>query len=519
MKSSILQELQHLANELDYSFFICDKSIASFIFTSTSFLRMMRISETEIKDDSRCWMTRIDKTEGEILDLLAASSTDEGEFQLELPFRLDHGDSINVQMRFSSIQKIDDQIYRFGSVIYPSINDLYKKEALQSRDHEIEISARIQKALLTGTISNTGNDLEIAADTLPSSKVDGDFYEFLWLAPRVADFIIGDVMGKGVPAALLGAGVKSCFFKALITHGGVTGSLPGIDVVLRFMDRALSRELIELEKFLTLYYCRLDMEKSLFQFVDAGHTSFIFHDASDNSCWSIKGANMPLGFATDQEYRKFLLPLDRDDLLFFYSDGISEVTNSEGELFGQERIMKLINAHHHLSPNELIRKVLNLTFFFAAHDFEDDVTAISIKIKTAREQPLKMKSLHFESTTNMDLSDIREAFSNDLLEIFGDTFGDHSARLLIALMEVLANCINYTESDLLVAWNLYAKQAEVSVSFTGREFDWFIKPSPDIESFQQRGFGSFLINEGTDSALLLHGRGERKRIILIREMV
>jgi len=519
MKSKLLLELQNLANELDYNFFICDNTVISIVYASTSFLRMMKLSEYDIQANPQCWLSRMDDTEQNIIRKIKSFPEDEGGFQFELPLLLDHGDSVPVQFRISGIQSVDDRIYRFGSAAILLENDIYKKEALQSRDNEIEISARIQKTLLTGEITQSGADLEIAADTLPSNKVDGDFYEFLWLTPKTADFIIGDVMGKGVPAALMAAGVKSSFFKALISHGGVIGRLPEIQEVLKFIDSSINRDLIELEKFLTLYYCRLDMEKSLLSFIDAGHTCFIYHDAQDNSSWSIKGANMPLGFILDQDFRKYVLPLNKGDLLFFYSDGISEVTNTEGELFGQERIMQLIHAHNFLNPEELIRKVLNVTFFFAAHDFEDDVTAISIKIKKDRSEPLNVQTRHFESTSGIDLSAIREDFSHDLLEFYGPSSSEISTRLLIALMEVLANCISYTDSNLQIKWKLYRQEVNVSVSFSGPDFNWFINPRPDIDLYQQRGFGSYLINEGTDSALLLYGRSERKRIVLIKEMV
>jgi anti-sigma regulatory factor (Ser/Thr protein kinase) len=325
-------------------------------------------------------------------------------------------------------------------------------------------------------------------------------------------------MGKGVPAALLAAGVKSSFFKALITQGGVSSRLPEIQRVLGTIDSTINRDLIDLEKFLTLYYCRLDMNRYRLSFIDAGHTSFIYHNAEENSCWSIKGANMPLGFTVDQEFQEFILPLAKNDLLFFYSDGVSEVTNKEGDLFGLERIMQLIQAHSHLEPQELIRKVLNVTFFFAARDFEDDVTAISIRVKKDRNLPEKSCVHHFENTSGIDMAAIRENFSEDLEKIYSSQPKDKKVKLLIAFMEVLGNCISYTNSALEIKWRIYHEEIHVYFSFTGPDFDWFKKTNPDIERYQQGGFGSYLIEQGTDSALLLYGRNEKKRIVLIKGM-
>ena len=518
MKSEMLLELLHLANELEYHFFISDQSMTSWFYASTPFLRMMRISEDELLADPQCWISRVDGTPGSIVDKFGRISGEEEELQIELPLVLAHGDKLSVQFRFTSLQEVEDKLCRFGSAVFLTDNDLYKKEAIQSRDNEIEISARIQKALLTGEIGQSGQNLVIAGETLPSHKVDGDFYEFLWLTPDIADFIIGDVMGKGVPAALLAAGIKSSFFKVLITQGAVSGRLPEIRKVLGDIDSTINRDLIDLEKFLTLYYCRLDMSRLRLSFIDAGHTGFIYHNAEENSCWSVKGADMPLGFTLNQDFQEFILPLAKDDLLFFYSDGLSEVRNTEGDLFGLDRIMQLIQAHCHLEPVELIRKVMNVTFFFAAREFEDDITAISIRVKKSRNLPIDSRFYIFENTEGIDMALFREEISYDLERIYPSISSETTTKFLIAIMEVLGNCISYTNSFLEIQWRMFNEEAVINFSFTGSDFDWFKKSLPDIERFQQGGYGYYLIDQGTDSALLLYGRNEKKRIVLIKGM-
>ena len=207
-----------------------------------------------------------------------------------------------------------------------------------------------------------------------------------------------------------------------------------ISPVLRIMDTMISRKLVELEKFLTLYYCRINTEKSLLSFIDAGHTWFVYYDSSAGSCWNVKGSNMPIGFTVDQVYRTFLLPFNNDDVLFFYSDGISEVRNSDGEMFGHERIRQLVNAHHHLTPAELLKKVLNVIFYFAAQPFDDDVTGVAIKSAKAEDSLIMSRSHVFSNNQHIDLQNLREQFSEDLSAAYKPVFEEDCTKLVIALI-------------------------------------------------------------------------------------
>ncbi|MFO8144296.1 MAG: PAS domain S-box protein, partial [Candidatus Syntrophosphaera sp.] len=90
-----------------------------------------------------------------------------------------------------------------------------EEDLATAREREIEIGSKIQQTLLLGSPPRNVSGIRIAAMTLPSHRIDGDFYEFITLSDRILDLIVGDVMGKGVPAALLGAGTKGHFLKAL----------------------------------------------------------------------------------------------------------------------------------------------------------------------------------------------------------------------------------------------------------------------------------------------------------------
>ncbi|MDC7221174.1 MAG: SpoIIE family protein phosphatase [Spirochaetales bacterium] len=511
-------DLRVTAEELGYSFFVCDEGLGNWRDPSPELLTLFGVSEESVLAHPRFWMDLVDWPSDVLNEKLASLSLKRGTISLTLPFKKENQDTQLVTLRFSRLRKGEEGLfYRHGSAEINKDEDKYKQEALQARDHEIEISARIQKILLTGAVAHELSGLEVTAETIPSKDVDGDFYEFLPLSTGVTDLIIGDVMGKGVPAALLAAAVKASYHKALIHRGFAPGESSSISEILGMVDSLITRNLMELNKFLTLYYCRFDRNKSLLSFIDAGHTSFIYYDKSEDRCWSLKGANMPMGFIADQDYREFLLPFQEGDLFFFYSDGISEVRDSEGEMFGQERIRQLVKAHARLGPDGLIKKVLNVMFFYAAGTFDDDVTAVAVRITGESVPPSVDKKKDVSRNRPEELESLRSEFTADLLDVYGWDREVECTKLTIALMEALANGISHTTGELTLYWRLFSGRAELSLAFSGADFDWLETTAPDPRAYSSRGYGSFLIHGGTDSSLLLKGKGEQKKLILVKE--
>ena len=114
--------------------------------------------------------------------------------------------------------------------------DIASVEALaEARRREVEIGARIQQTLLFGQLPTDLNGVEVAALTIPSQQIDGDFYDFFQHTRQCLDVIVGDVMGKGVPAALFGAAIKSHFLRALSQL--LSFQLDRIKIDRSFVDR------------------------------------------------------------------------------------------------------------------------------------------------------------------------------------------------------------------------------------------------------------------------------------------
>lgn len=258
------------------------------------------------------------------------------------------------------------------------------EEALaRAREMEIEIGARIQKTLLLGTPPGDLKGMHIAALTIPSRGIDGDFYDFFRHNDRCVDIVVGDVMGKGIPAALLGAGTKAHFLRALTDLMSSSDRLPYPEEIVQHVHREMVRELIDLESFLTLCYARLDMDRGEVYLVDCGHTKTIHFQASTGRVSTISGENVPLGIIEEENYRQVSQRVAPGDVLFFYSDGVTEAQNSEGEFLGEERLFDFIRSHGHLDPEPLVEGVRETVIAFSGSKiFSDDLTCVAVRIET-----------------------------------------------------------------------------------------------------------------------------------------
>ena len=521
MFSLKLIEYQNFANELNINFIACDNTLLNWYYPSKSFLGLFDLGEEELKINPKIWMDRIEADNMrnfiEKAGSLAENVISENfEFVFRAISKGFHLKTIRIHF-FKPNDKTNGRYFICAAEDITSVSRL-KFEAAKAKDREIETSARIQKALLSAQFYIDNSDMEIAAETLPSNKVDGDFYEFISLSQSSMDFIIGDVMGKGIAAALLAAGVKSAFYKQLINRITTNNKLPDIINLIQDIEQTLGRELIRLEKFLTLYYCRISIDKPALRFIDAGHTSFIYFDSGDGSCWTVKGSNMPIGFIRAQDYKKYILPLKRNDILFFYSDGISDIENSENVRFGQERIRQMISAHSGLKMSELIKKIFNVCFFFAAEEFKDDMTAAAIKIKKcAAKKKYAYKQYHFDNVKDVDLPSARSEFDGDLKNSYKSQAEETLTKITIAFIEIIANSMAYTKESVGISWELGEDSCALSIVFYSDDFEWYKASVPRIAEYQQSGFGFYLVSQGVDSLLLLQGPENKKKIVMVKE--
>lgn len=258
-------------------------------------------------------------------------------------------------------------------------------EAERSRQrYEImqrELEAEIEKKLLQSPFPSTLRGASISRMMIPSGHLDGDFTDYIVYDQAHADILLGDVMGHGILSALIGVGLKSLFLKVLAQNKYRDCSLPPLAEIVSGMHELCINELVELGSFATLLFLRIDLESGTCSMVDCGHPPVIHYRASTGSSVMIKGENLPMGMIEKQEYKTVSFAVEPGDILVLYSDGITESSSADNELFGDQQLAGLIETHHSMVPEELMRIIRESVSSFSGRDgFDDDATCIVIRI-------------------------------------------------------------------------------------------------------------------------------------------
>ncbi len=202
----------------------------------------------------------------------------------------------------------------------------------------------------------------------PAKEVGGDFYDFIPFDDGRLGIVIGDVSGKGVPAALVMATTRTM----LRTAAGATTS-PG--EVLARVNGLLSADITP-GMFVTCFYALLDAESGQLQYANAGHDPpYRHHDGEASELWA---TGMPLGIMPGSCYEEYDVTLAPGDSVLLYSDGLVEAHNTKREMFGFPRLMELVREQP--GNASLINCLLSelATFTGVAWEQEDDVTMVAL---------------------------------------------------------------------------------------------------------------------------------------------
>ena len=386
----------------------------------------------------------------------------------------------------------------------------------KAREHEIYIASKIQKTLLLGKPPRDINGIQIAQLTIPSQKVDGDFIDFFKLDNQCFDLVVGDVMGKGIPAALLGAAIKSHFLRVLNELIRLTDKkeFPDPEKIISALHSSMIDQLEDIETFVTLCYARFDMAKHLLSFVDCGHMRTIHFHADSNKCSLLRGVNMPLGFPEQEPFKQTLVPFKPGDLFVFYSDGLTEAKNQDGVLYGEKRLVDFVQKNAIIEPKELINTVRKDVVAFSQSDiFDDDLTCVLVGIE--KKSALSDKAELKIKNNLTELAEVR-SFVRKFCESIPDIHLNNNRINLIELAatEVTANIIKHAydgHSDEQIWINALLSDDKIVFRFYdwGKEFELKSVPSPVFDGSLSGGFGLHIISHTVDE--VTYSRDEKGR--------
>lgn len=241
-------------------------------------------------------------------------------------------------------------------------------------EQELNIAADIQKKLFPQELpQNMG--LQIAAVNIMARSVGGDYYDFITNNRGQLDIVVGDSMGKGIPAALLMTTVRTVWQSWSATGTRSPGE------TLEMINQVVYPDMKATSAFVTMFNALYDPVTSVFQYSNAGHNPPIFRPAINSKCNTLDVGGLPVGIFPDSKYIYDKFPIYKDDIIVIYTDGVVEATDKNDTPFGFDRLCSLIDQNHRLDAEGIknaILSELDIHTGGSLHNY-DDITIVVLK--------------------------------------------------------------------------------------------------------------------------------------------
>ncbi len=250
---------------------------------------------------------------------------------------------------------------------------LYEEEkALMSLQEEMKMAREIQLRLLPASPPEYPG-IQISAFNIPAKSVGGDYYDFIRLPSGRLGICIGDITGKGMPAAMLMANLQATFRSQAVI-------LEQCDQCLQGTNTMLFRS-TEATKFATFFYGILDPESNMLTYANGGHDApLLLYGSNENEPAQLGATGLLLGVMENAEYELQSVDFKAGDILLLYTDGITEAMDKEGQEFGLDELVRILRLQRD-QPAETICKsiVEEVATHTAGTPQSDDITLMVIK--------------------------------------------------------------------------------------------------------------------------------------------
>ena len=239
-------------------------------------------------------------------------------------------------------------------------------------EHELTIARNIQQSFLPAHCPSI-DGIDIGANAIPALQVGGDFYDFIPLKGDKLGFVIADVSGKGMPAALLMA--LSCALIRVISSENIS-----IKEVLEKTNQRIQEYATE-GYFVTVFYAILDLAGKQLQYIRAGHNPPLLYRSDRDEILFLEGRGVGLGVFDEINVETRQIDLTSGDILVLFTDGVTEAVNPQLEEFGINRLGELLRQNRSDKAQEIIEKIeKEIETFVAGEPQFDDITIMVIKI-------------------------------------------------------------------------------------------------------------------------------------------
>ena len=365
----------------------------------------------------------------------------------------------------------------------------YIKEAAARIDKELEFAKQIQYSSLP-TVFPKSNAFKLYAEMITAKEVGGDFYDFYMLNDSTIAFLVADVSGKGIPAAMFMMRAKT-----VIRDLAEQGLEP--DEIFTIANEKLC-ENNDAGMFVTAWLGILDTKTGLMKFANAGHNPPLFRRCGEEFSYLKARSGMLLAGMEGIRYRKNELQLAPGDKLYLYTDGVTEATNNNTELYGEQRLLDFVNSLENTEPKNLCKRIKeDVDQFVGTAPQFDDITMLAINFDAIVAE---------ESITvvpNADSHKTVGAFA-DFLSKKLEIIPKIANKINIVFDEIYTNIVNYSKATLAtVSYRIEGGKLFLVFTDNGVAYNPLEATEPDVTlSAEEReigGLGIFMVKKMTES--------------------
>lgn len=339
---------------------------------------------------------------------------------------------------------------------------------------ELEVARRIQYGIISKEKNICMSDsFMISARMKSARQVGGDFYDSFPLKNGNVCTVIGDVSGKGVAASLFMVFVKTLIREKLTDISDIAETVKSINL-------DICRSNPE-EMFVTAFIAIFDKASGKFCYVNAGHNKPVIirnGKAEFLNCLPC----MALGVFDDSEYKQYTADFSNGDILYLYTDGVTEAVNENKEFFGEKRLLEVCTGTQHTAKGLCQGISSSLIEFINTGEQFDDITMLAVQ---RQDSTLKLNCRLSELET------IREyIFKTDLEDKL-------KRKIFLACDEVFSNIVNYSGADLIsVLYNKNDDKISIIFKDNGKKFDCLkAMPKKDFDDFDKGGMGIIIVKK------------------------
>ena len=386
-------------------------------------------------------------------------------------------------------------------------------------DEELAFAKNIQESALPSIFPPYPDrkDFSLFATMDTAKEVGGDFYDFYLLDENRLAFLIADVSGKGIPAAMFMMTAKT-----VLRDHAERGDAPQ-DVFIHANTKLCEGN--DAQMFLTAWMGFLETDTGMVHFINAGHNAPVLI-RNGKATFIQQKANLMLAMMEGMRYREQQLQLEPGDILYLYTDGVTEATAPGEKMFGNDRLLALLSQDFGtgdaacLKICETVRQ--NIDAFAEGEPQFDDITQVCLYYSGKQADFLQEKEMVFDAEVEK-LYDALSFVEGQLDEAGCEK--KEKKQISMAVEEIFVNIASYsyppeiTDGKIWIKAEFCQQSITITISDTGAPYNPLEKPDPDlsmeVEDRQHGGFGIFMVKNAMDEVSYV--RQDNKNVMTIRK--